>query len=63
MTPSRRAGRYGPVVRLVWIVVAVLIVVGLAAWGTTCTGERPQPTGDTIPTGPASSATTVAPSG
>lgn len=63
MTPSRRAGRYGPVVRLVWIVVVVLIVVGLVAWGTTCTGERPQPTGDTIPAGPASSATTVAPSG
>jgi hypothetical protein len=40
-----------PLVRIVWIVAVILIVVGLAAWGTTCTGERPQPTGETIPAG------------
>lgn len=38
-------------VRLVWIVVLVLLVVALGAWGTTCTGPRPRPTGETIPTG------------
>ncbi len=58
--PSRR-GRYGPLVRLVWIVAIVLFVVGLAAWSTTCTGPRPRPTGETIP--PDTSVTTVAPGG
>lgn len=37
--------------RVVWIVAIVLLVIGLAAWGTTCTGPRPRPTGDTIPAG------------
>jgi hypothetical protein len=64
VTLPRRAGsgRYGPGVRLVWIVVVVLMVVGLVAWSTTCTGPRPQPTGDTLPPGPAST-TTAAPGG
>jgi hypothetical protein len=44
-------------VRLVWIVAVVLVVVGLVAWSTTCTGPRPQPTGETIP----QTATTTAP--
>ncbi len=56
-----RRGRYGPLVRLVWIVALVLLVVGLAAWSTTCTGPRPQPTGETIP--PGTAVTTVAPGG
>jgi hypothetical protein len=46
-----RGSHYGPTVRAVWIVAIVLIVVGLGAWGTTCTGERPRPTGETIPAG------------
>jgi hypothetical protein len=52
-----RRGRYGPLVRLVWIVAVVLVVVGLVAWSTTCTGPRPQPTGETVPP----NATTIAP--
>lgn len=62
MTLPRRArpGRYGPSVRVVWIIVVVLLVVGLAAWSTTCTGPRPRPTGDTLPPGTTS---TVAPGG
>jgi hypothetical protein len=36
-------------VRLVWSVVVVILVIGLGAWGTTCTGPRPRPTGDTVP--------------
>jgi hypothetical protein len=44
-------------VRVVWIVAVVLVVVGLVAWSTTCTGPRPQPTGETIP----QNATTTAP--
>ncbi|HEX5366769.1 MAG TPA: hypothetical protein VFW63_08935 [Acidimicrobiales bacterium] len=43
--------------RVVWMVAVVLLVLGLVAWSTTCTGPRPQPTGDTIPPG-ASTATT-----
>jgi hypothetical protein len=46
-------------VRAVWIVAVVLVVVGLGAWGTTCTGPRPRPTGETIPTDV--TATTLAP--
>lgn len=38
-----------PFVRVVWTVTVILFVLALAAWGTTCTGPRPQPTGDTIP--------------
>jgi hypothetical protein len=53
-------GRYGPVVRVVWIVAIILLVVALGAWSTTCTGPRPRPTGDTIPTG-ASTTVGVAP--
>jgi hypothetical protein len=45
-------------VRLVWSIVVVLLVIGLVAWGTTCTGERPRPSGDTLPT----AETTLAPS-
>jgi len=44
-----RRGRYGPLVRVVWIVAVILLVVGLVAWSTTCTGPRPQPTGETVP--------------
>jgi hypothetical protein len=47
-------------VRVVWSVVIILIVVGLAAWATTCAGERPRPTGDTVPAGGVAT-TTVAP--
>ncbi len=49
--------------RVVWIVAIILIVIGLGAWGTTCTGERPQPTGDTIPAGDVATTTgsTLAP--
>jgi hypothetical protein len=36
-------------VRLVWSVLVVILVIGLGAWGTTCTGPRPRPTGDTVP--------------
>jgi hypothetical protein len=50
-----RRGRYGPLVRALWIVAVVLIVVGLVAWSTTCTGPRPRPTGETLP--PASATT------
>jgi hypothetical protein len=48
-------------VRIVWFLVVVLVVVGLVAWCTTCTGPRPQPTGDTIPSG--ASTTVIAPAG
>lgn len=52
-------------VRVAWIVAIVLLVVGLAALGTTCTGPRPRPTGETLPAdatgGPsATTATTTA---
>lgn len=40
-----------PIVRVAWIVAIILFVVGMGAWGTTCTGQRPRPTGDTIPAG------------
>ncbi|HKY67570.1 MAG TPA: hypothetical protein VJM49_14410 [Acidimicrobiales bacterium] len=46
--------------RVVWIVAIILLVVALGAWSTTCTGPRPRPTGDTIPTG-ASTTVGVAP--
>jgi hypothetical protein len=48
-------------VRVVWIVAVVLLVLGLGAWATTCTGPRPQPTGETIPADEV--ATTLAPAG
>jgi hypothetical protein len=48
-------------VRLVWIVAVVLVVVGLVAWSTTCTGPRPEPTGETIP--PFAPTTTLASGG
>jgi hypothetical protein len=35
--------------RALWIVVTIVVIVGLAAWATTCTGPRPRPTGQTIP--------------
>lgn len=35
--------------RVAWIVAVVLLVVGLAALTTTCTGPRPRPTGETLP--------------
>jgi hypothetical protein len=47
-------------VRALWILAIVLVVVGLGAWGTTCTGPRPRPTGETIPS---DVATTLAPGG
>lgn len=46
--------------RVVWIVAIILLVVGLGAWATTCTGERPRPTGDTIPGGDAVTTTVPA---
>lgn len=49
------------VVRVVWIVVVILLVISLGAWATTCTGPRPQPTGETIPTDEV--LTTLAPGG
>ena len=45
--------------RVAWIVAVILIVVGLAAWGTTCTGPRPRPTGETIPPGEVATTTTA----
>jgi hypothetical protein len=47
-------------VRVVWIVTVILLVVALGAWSTTCTGPRPEPTGETIPAGASS---TIAPGG
>ncbi|HEX6423691.1 MAG TPA: hypothetical protein VFZ79_09440 [Acidimicrobiales bacterium] len=47
--------------RVVWIVAVVLLVFSLGAWATTCTGPRPQPTGETIP--PDEVLTTLAPGG
>ena len=46
-TGSRGALR-SAVVRVVWIVAVVLLVIGLGAWATTCTGPRPLPTGETV---------------
>jgi hypothetical protein len=57
-SPDAAGALRSPSVRLVWSVVVLLLVIGLGAWGTTCTGERPQPTGDTVPT----AETTLAPS-
>jgi hypothetical protein len=37
------------VVRVVWIILAVLVVIGLGAWSTTFQGQRPIPTGETLP--------------
>lgn len=48
--------------RVLWAVSIFLLVVGLVAWGTTCTGPRPRPTGDTIPPGEVAT-TTVSPAG
>jgi hypothetical protein len=47
-------------VRLLWYVAVFVVVIGLGALGTTCTGSRPRPTGDTIPA-PAGTTTSVAP--
>jgi hypothetical protein len=47
-------------VRFLWIVLSLLIVVGLTAWSTTCTGERPRSTGQTLPPGEATETTTTA---
>ncbi|HET6951336.1 MAG TPA: hypothetical protein VFI47_13225 [Acidimicrobiales bacterium] len=53
--------------RIVWIVLAVLVVIGLGAWSTTFHGPRPIPTGERIPpaTAPAepTTAATLAPQG
>ncbi len=43
--------------RVLWIVVTIAVVVALAALTTTCTGPRPEPTGQTIQ--PGVTATTV----
>jgi hypothetical protein len=48
-----------PVVRAAWIVSVILVVVALGAWGTTCTGPRPRPTGETLPPGATTLATTT----
>lgn len=45
--------------RAVWVVTVILVAVGLVAWGTTCTGQRPIPTGDTIPSGAVATTTTA----
>jgi hypothetical protein len=34
--------------RVLWILLSVAVLVGLAAWSTTCTGPRPVPTGETL---------------
>jgi hypothetical protein len=49
-----------PAVRMLWYVAVFVIVIGLGALGTTCTGSRPRPTGETIPA-PAGTTTSVAP--
>jgi hypothetical protein len=48
-------------VRFLWYAAIVLVVLGLAALSTTCTGPRPRPTGQTIPPGPGAVTTTLAP--
>jgi hypothetical protein len=48
-------------VRAMWVVAVLLLVIGLGAWGTTCTGPRPRPTGETIPAGDTSTPSTLAP--
>jgi hypothetical protein len=35
--------------RGLWIVISVAVLVGIVAWSTTCTGPRPRPTGETLP--------------
>ena len=45
--------------RAVWVVTVILVAVGLVAWGTTCTGQRPIPTGDTIPGGAVATTSTA----
>jgi hypothetical protein len=37
--------------RVLWIVVTIALGIALAALTTTCTGPRPQPTGETIQPG------------
>jgi hypothetical protein len=59
-TPVTSSALPSPAVRVVWIVAIILLVVGLGAWATTCTGERPRPTGDTIPGGDAVTTTVPA---
>ena len=47
--------------------ISVALMVGLVAWSTTCTGPRPRPTGETLPsadtstTAPPAVTTTVPP--
>jgi hypothetical protein len=36
---------------VLWIVVTIVVTIALAALTTTCTGPRPQPTGQTIQPG------------
>jgi hypothetical protein len=50
-------------VRILWYVAVVLVVIGLGALATTCTGPRPRPTGETIPPGTEVTTTTAAPGG
>jgi hypothetical protein len=45
-----------PAVRVVWIILAVLVVIGLGAWSTTFQGQRPIPTGETLPPSPGTTA-------
>jgi hypothetical protein len=64
-TPDPRIGTASALrsrsVRAMWVVAVMLLVIGLGAWGTTCTGPRPRPTGETIPAGDTSSTSTLAP--
>jgi len=45
--------------RGLWIVLSVAVLVGLVAWSTTCTGPRPRPTGETLPSADSGTTTTV----
>jgi hypothetical protein len=58
LQPTRCAIR-SRIVRALWIAAIILIIIGLGAWSTTCTGPRPRPTGETIP--PGDVATTTVP--
>jgi hypothetical protein len=48
-------------VRIAWYIAVVLVVIGLGALATTCTGPRPRPTGQTIPPDTAEVTTTTVP--
>jgi hypothetical protein len=50
-----------PIVRIAWYIAVVLVVIGLGALATTCTGPRPRPTGQTIPPDTAEVTTTTVP--